>query len=114
MAEVLRCVDRWGREVTLTDTQWLGHILPTHGELRGQLAAIRATIITPTTVRTDARHVHGENFYLLGALAAPFDRTYLKVCVRYTHLVRSALWSGEIVTAYSAASLKRGEVQKWP
>lgn len=114
MAEVLRCTDRWGRESILMNAQWMGHILVKHDEMIDGLGAIRQTIEQPDFVNHDLRNRHGENFYLFGALPAPLNRSYLKVCIRFTFIGPLGPWRGEIVTAYATTAVKTGEVQKWP
>lgn len=114
MAELLRCTDRWGREVILSDGQWSGHIQPGHAEMTNQLAAVRRAIEAPDRVNHDQRNPNGENFYVLGGLPPPLDRTWVKVCVRFTLLAPNGPWRGEIVTAYATSIVKQAEVQKWP
>jgi hypothetical protein len=114
MVEVLRCADRWGREIILTAAQWERHLLIGHPELDGNLSSIEAAIVAPDVVMHDSAHPNGENFYRLDALPAPFDGFYLKVCVRFTLLAPAGPWRGEVVTAFPATTIKATEMQKWP
>jgi predicted ribosome quality control (RQC) complex YloA/Tae2 family protein len=84
------------------------------GVAQERVAAIRQALESPTLVMHDARHPNGENFYRFDALPPPFDRVYLKVCVRFTLLAPPGPWRGEVVTAYATSAIKSSEVQKWP
>jgi len=113
LAFLLSCFDQWGREIVLSDSRWQDHILPDHAELNGNLNSIRQAIEAPTGINFDETAVNGENFYRLGALPAPYDRYFLKVCVRFVLLDVGGPWRGEIVTAYATNKEKRGEAVKW-
>ena len=83
MAEVLRCADRWGREITVDDDVWYDKILVIHHEMDSQLDAVERALVDPDRVNHDARHSRGENYYRLGVLEHPNDIDYLKVVVRF-------------------------------
>ena len=53
MADLLRCVDRWGREIRLTEERWHGHIILHHPDLTRYVAAVRQTLVDL------ARIIHG-------------------------------------------------------
>lgn len=59
--EILRCQDRWGRDVVLTDDRWYGKILPKHREITED--AIRQTITDPDQVNWDKALDGVEVFY---------------------------------------------------
>lgn len=113
MAEVLRCQDRWGRDVVLHDSCWDGHVISGHPEMDGNMACVLTVIKDPHCVTHDVNDADGENFYRAFTLPAPFDRSYLKVCVRYQHTHRPGTTYGVVVTAYSTSSIKQGERVKW-
>lgn len=83
MAEVLRCADRWGREVVLYDDTWYDKIVADHAEVANRLDAIDEVLARPDRVNFDALVSSGENFYGLGYFEYPLERRYLKVVVRY-------------------------------
>lgn len=112
MPTILRCQDQWGREVTVSNAQWRTHIVVGHPELTNNLDCIRAAITDPHCVTHDLIDADGENFYRGFTLPSPFDRSYLKVCVRFA-TGRSGTSAGFVVTAYATFSIKRGEPVKW-
>ena len=105
MAELLRCVDAWGRTVTLSDAQWHGHIIVAHPEVRALLGRLREALESPTTVTHDTNHADRENFYT--AARGPL---LLKVCVEYVY----GKMTGAIVTAYLTNRVKPTERVQWP
>ena len=112
MVEVLRCADRWGREVVLYDDTWYDKIVVFHGYMANKLEAIASVLATPDRVNFDALNPNGENFYGRGYLDYPDDLDYLKVVVRYERIDSHDV--GTIVSAYAAPDYrKRGERFKW-
>jgi hypothetical protein len=51
--QVLRCKDRWGREIILQEATWRQHILLEHAELIGNEAGVQLTLTDPTYVMHD-------------------------------------------------------------
>jgi hypothetical protein len=112
VAEVLRCADRWGREIVLYEDTWYDKIVVFHGYMANKLDAIIAVLASPDRVNLDALHPGGENFYGRGYLDYPEDHYYLKVVVRYERTGNHQV--GTIVSAYAAPDYrKRGERFKW-
>jgi hypothetical protein len=112
VAEVLRCADRWGREVVLYEDTLYDTIVVFHGYMANKLDAIVDVLVSPERVNFDALHPNGENFYGRGYLAFPEDHYYLKVVVRYERIGSQDV--GTIVSAYAAPDYrKRGERFKW-
>jgi len=112
VAEVLRCADRWGREVVLYDDTWYDKIVVYPGYMASKLDAITSVLAKPERVNFDALYENGENFYGSGYLEYPNDAHYLKVVVRYNREESQNV--GTIVSAYAAPDYrKRGERYKW-
>jgi hypothetical protein len=114
MADLLRCVDQWGREIVLTEELWTGHILAGHSELTGLEACIKVALTDPRPVTFDSRHRGRENYYRAGTLPPPLAHPLLKVCVRFRSMGLGQPESGEVVTAYPVDKVKHSEVIKWP
>lgn len=110
MALVLRCQDRWNREIVLTDRTWYGHVLSNHAELTDHLTAVERTVRRPQRVTTDKDDPDREVFYRRGILPVPYHRDYLKVVVQFDN----DAGQGRIVTAFATAVIKAGEPQRWP
>ena len=112
MAVVLRCADRWGREVVLFEDTWYDKIVVFHANMAGKVDAVEAVLANPERVNFDAKYPGGENFYARGHLEYPDDTDYLKVVVRYE--TGGTIEVGTIVSAYAASDYrKRGERYKW-
>ncbi len=112
--EVLRCPDRFGREVVLLTSQWANHALIRHPELSGQELAVARVLQYPDVITRDAKHPNGENFYALGVLSPPQHRVYLKVCVRFGAVGSPPQTMGVIITAFPCSPIKPSEVKLWP
>jgi hypothetical protein len=108
MYEVLRCVDRWGREIVLTDGRWYGKILLDHPQLTGALGAVKETLIAPSLINYDRIRDDVEIFYREVVLPPPFGRSLLKACIHF------AAAEGYVLTAYTTVNINPGEVRKWP
>lgn len=106
---VRRSIDRWRREIIISQRQWMGHVLLQHPELMGQEEALVATPTNPEFVMRDTAFADRENFYRSGVLRPPHPNLYLKVVVEFRHT-----GAGEVVTAFPLFRIKRNEVQKWP
>jgi hypothetical protein len=113
MAVILRCDDRWGREVTLTEYWWSVHILREHPAMRRQLPAIAGTLAALDLVNEEALHPEREVFYRRGIVAKALRR-YLKVVATYHAGGAAATESGRVVTAYLTDRIKPGERPIWP
>ena len=112
MAEVLRCADRWGREVVLYEDTWYDKILVDHPEMADGLDAIETVLTNPDRVNFDAMHNTGENFYRYGVLRYSHDSFYLKVVVRFE--VRDGRMRGIVISAYPTRHHGQGdERMKW-
>lgn len=112
VAEVLRCNDRWGREVVLYDDTWFDKVVVYHAYMAEKLDAIVAVLANPERVNFDASHPNGENYYGRGYLTYPYDFDYVKVVVRYEMVGTQD--EGTIISAYAAPDYrKRGERHKW-
>ena len=111
---MLRCRDRWGREIVLPDYTWHNDILANHGELVGHLDAVDRTVRRPHRVTYDKDYSDREVSYRRGVLPAPYDRDYLKVVVEFRQSATVDLPRGRIVTAYTAERIKSGERSRWP
>lgn len=110
MAVVLRCRDRWDREIVLTDRTWHRHVLSNHRELLDHLTGVERTIRRPQRVNHDKDHDDREVFYRRGVLPAPYDRDYLKVAVEFDR----ETGQGRVVTAFASETIKAGEPKRWP
>lgn len=110
MAVLLRCQDRWDREIVLTDRTWHAHILNNHAELADQLTAVERTIWRPQRVSIDAVDDRREVFYRRGVLLPPYHRDFLKVVVEFGDDGQH----GRVVTAFATATTKAGEPRRWP
>lgn len=113
-SELMRCVDRWGRPIVLTNATWMLHILPDRESLVGNETAVRRTLVDPEIVMHDATHAHRESFYRIGGLPAPFDHLYLKVCVEFVEPEVPGNAAGRVVTAFPTRRVKPAEQRKWP
>ena len=113
MADILRCTDVWGQDVRLTKNCWEMHILTNHPELRGCDQLLATVLSDPNQVNQDVNDLDVKNFYRAFILPPPYDRTYVKICVKYRDRV-SGPPTGEVITAYSTQDLKGGEKQLWP
>jgi hypothetical protein len=113
MADVLRCIDKQGREVVLTEECWHSHILPYHPILRAAERSIELALIDPHRLMRDAERTNRECFYRHQALAT-FPHLYLKVVVGYRLVGPSGILIGSVVTAFPTTRFKAGEQQLWP
>lgn len=115
---IFRCRDRWGREIILTARRWHGKILAKHGELRGHEATVRKTLTDPLIVNLDVNYNAAtrqvENYYrVFQEGPPPYNRTLVKVCVRFRRNWRGRRLIGQVITAYSVTTVKAGEMEKW-
>jgi hypothetical protein len=112
MAELLRCVDRWYREIVLYEDTWYDKIMAQRPILAPHLGRIEGILRNPDVVTFDIDHPGGENFYRLAALPSPLDRSYFKICVRF-RATQDETVVGVIVTAFPTFRIKRGETIRW-
>ena len=113
MTDLLRCHDRWGREVRLTEACWHDHILPQRKVLRGLESRVAVVLADPYRVMSDATSAVRECFYRHGVIPG-YDRLLLKVVVEFRPMTRPEGIIGSVVTAYPTDRFKRGERQLWP
>lgn len=112
---VLHCFDPVGREVIARLGRWEDHIERRHPEIDEHFDAVQQTIESPELITIDPIDARRENFYRRGALPAPYDRIYLKVCVAYgPGNVLGTFQVGEVITAYPTRKIGRGEAQREP
>ena len=78
VAEVLRCADRWGREIILHEDTWYDKIVGDHADMVDRFDAIIAVLANPERVNFDATYSTGENFYGRDYSNHPFGVDYLK------------------------------------
>lgn len=109
-SEILRCRGPWHREIVLATATWVLHILPQRSALRGNEGSVQLTLTDPHVVMHDATHGVRENFYRFGALPAPYDHLYLKVCVAFDR----PGGDGRVVTACPTRQFQPGERRKQP
>lgn len=114
MAVVLRCRDRWNREIVPAEHTWHDHILADHAELVGNLEAVERTLRRPSRVALDKDDPSREVYYRRGVLPAAYGRDYLKVVVEFSASEIAFPGEGRIVTAYATERMKSGETQRWP
>ena len=115
MVVILRCRDRWGRVVALTDDQWINHIKLRHVEMRSICPdPLRMAIEQPEAVTSDRTFPDREHSYRSGVLPPPYERTYINVVVGYTQTDPEGPATGFVVTAYAVGRIHPKEVCKWP
>ena len=113
VAEMVHCVDLWGRDIVLYEDIWEDHIIVGHAIMDGYEQYIESALTKPDVMTRDADHANGVNYYRARALPPPDDRQYLKVCVRFEIDSDSGLRSGIIVTMYPTIGVKRSETIIW-
>jgi hypothetical protein len=109
---ILTCFDYAGRRVTLSDSNWVDHILDQHHEMRGNERSIESTLVSPHQVNFDRGHADREVFYRHGVLPPPDKGDFLKVVVRYYHN-QDGEEVGEVVTAFAVDKVEPMEKFKW-
>jgi hypothetical protein len=109
---LLRCVDRWYREVVLFEDTWYDKIVVDHAWLVSYLNRLEGVLHNPDCVTFDADHPRGENFYGASVLQPQHGGSLLKICVRYRPADDERDF-GIIVTAYPALKIKRRETIRW-
>ena len=113
MAVILRCCDRWGREITLTDGCWNDHIVREHPILRDRLTAVEAVLTNPFRITQDVTYGNREHFYRHRVLPN-LGKWYLKVCVEFMPTGPDGAMVGEVVTAFVVQHIKVRETELWP
>ncbi|MBA3642877.1 MAG: hypothetical protein H0W59_02270 [Chloroflexia bacterium] len=114
-AVVLHCFDPLGREVVARLGQWKGHIEGRHPEVDEHFDSVQRAIERPEQITIDAINSNRENYYCRGALPAPYDRLFLKICVAYRPGNSLETYqTGEVITAYPTKRIGRGEAPRWP
>lgn len=106
------CMDPEGRLITARRQRWEEHIQARHPEIAAHDESVRVTLEAPDVIVSDFDNPAGLNYYRLGILPPPFDELYLKVVVNFTEI--NATVFGDVITAYPAGKIARGEVQQWP
>jgi hypothetical protein len=79
--------------------------------MEGQQSAVVSTLNDPLSVYQSGRYPDRRLFYRPFVLAGPFHRTYLMVVVAYR--TRRGTMTGEVVTAFSTANIKQGDILIW-
>ncbi len=113
MAEMLRCVDLWGRDIVLYEDIWENHVIVDHSIMDGYETFIESVLGSPDVVTHDSKYPNGENYYQAGALPPPDDRQFLKVCVRFESDPLTGKRVGIVVTTFPTFIVKRSERIKW-
>jgi hypothetical protein len=113
MSIILETLDRWDRQIILTEGCWENHILNRRPLLRGHLHAVEQVLRFPGRVTLDANDARRECFYGRDSAIVEID-VILKVVVEFTY--DGPAGSGEIVTVIpmSPNRVKSGEQHKWP
>ena len=110
MGIILECGDPKGRAITLSDDTWYTHILPAHPYLANRLDCVSAVISDPIRIMEDVHLASVECFYR-NRVIPNMKRFYLKICVEFMPYGSS---TGEVVTAFTVANIKKAERQLWP
>lgn len=114
MVVVLRCKDRWRRDVELTDSCWVDHVLRRRPYFLGcEGACVGDTLQHPTFVNHDVDFADRECFYRPSPLPPPHQGFLVKVVVAY-RFINGADQEGTVVTVHLTANPKPGENRKWP
>jgi hypothetical protein len=108
MANLLRCNDRQGRAVVLTEECWYGKILVDHPDMEDQISGVEVTLRDPDGIRLDRTHLRREYFYRTQAHAR-YSHLYAKVVVEYANSGAQGVQVGRVVTAYLTNDFKQGE-----
>jgi hypothetical protein len=111
MAELRRWTDRFGRTVVLDEELWFDKIDRDHDELGGDPDLLAEALMNPDRVHYDRRIPEGENFYRRGILRQPYERDYLKVCVRYRLSVDGLIEF--VVSAFAVDEIHEKERRTW-
>lgn len=114
MAELLRWLDHWGREIVLTEERWEDHVLAGHGELRVHLAAVEVVLTDPLVVTFDSKITNRENYYRPHLPPEPYQRLFLKICVEFLRIDQERSLFGDVITAYPTGRIPEAEARKWP
>lgn len=114
MGDVIRCNDQWGRTIVLSDERWHRKILRDHLEMTGNEDCVLKTLTEPYCVTHDRERGDVEVFYLPFVLPEPYQRTWLKVCVRFRSRLPWTKHTGEVLTAYATDRVHPDEQEKWP
>lgn len=107
MAEVFRCVDRWGRGIVLTDERWLSHVVAHHPEFLGYERIVEATLMDPDFVNRDRQRVLREVFYRASSVLDPGAGLLVRVVVEFGVM-------GRVVTAHLIPKPHQKERRRWP
>lgn len=113
MGDLLRCVDRTGRDVVLSEEAWFGRILRDHAMLGGYEGLIQVVVQDPNRVTRDLNRSNRECFYRQGVFP-DYPRLFLKVVVEFRQGDLTGAVSGYVVTAYPLQRVRSGEEQLWP
>ncbi len=102
---VFSTLDRDGNEIRLTESQWLGHILPYHPDMERRLEEIQQVIRNPEIARLGDR---GEiRLASLGVVASRPGR-YLRVIIVYSDEITGRRL-GSVRTAHLSKLPPKGE-----
>ena len=110
MTIILECRDPKGRTILLSDDIWYGKILLDHPQLDNRLDCMHEVLTNPIRIMEDIHLASVECFYR-NRVIPNMKKAYLKICVEFMPYGSS---TGEVVTAYTLANVKRAERQLWP
>ncbi len=105
--ETMRCRDRWGREIVLTDDVWYGKILRKRAHFATALSALQRTLTDPEQVNQDRTFGEREVFYRQELLPPPDGWSILKVVVAFVE------GEGRVVTAFATFNVHPEERCLW-
>lgn len=106
---LLRCADRFNREIVLYQDRWYDHIMSDHQELSGREAAVLATLEHPHAIRRDRFRADRECYYRRGDL--PRRHRYVKVVVEFVDTPFGIV--GTVITAFAADRIHDHEAHLW-
>lgn len=109
--EILRCTDRWGRDVVLTDDRWFGKIQRRHPEITEE--ALELVLTDPDLVNWDKALEGVEVFYRTVFLPPPDGRSLVKATVRFVIDEVETVVVGAVTTAYVEYNINPLEPIKW-
>lgn len=108
----IQCYDKDGTAVVCKRNYWEAHIIDAHPEMKGCEGHVKATIESPYQIYQDSTHPNRRILYRPFILPKPYDRQYLRVAIDYRHR-RWKKPRGYVVTAFSSANIKKGDILVW-
>ena len=98
-------------QIICSHDTWDSHITGEHLEMVGEQIAVESAVREPIYVYQSGRYPNRRLFYKPFVLSGPFHRTYLLVVVEYR--TRGGVSTGSIITAFSTANIKQGDILIW-